>query len=475
MSDTEDNKATADASTEVKEQEQVSSPSPATDKLEDAPASEPKEPATSREASVAEGNASESTPAKKSSRRVSKGGQKASAKAEDDVVDDYSEGDLVKVKLPGYPWWPAVIVTPEHFPAAALAARPQAKTRKDGTSATTYPVQFLGAPEYYWSKPTDIKRLSQDEVKANLEPGKKSTPKGLKAAYHHAQLGPTLEDLMKAKTALEAQQAASSEDEEEVDGDEAMPDEDDEAAAESSEEEVELDDEGRPVKKSKSKKKAAASARTPKKTPTKTPTKKRKTEANGNEPSAKKARATPKSNAKVKERSAPASPELSPEEAKKKAYEQKVKNVMFLRHKLQKCLLGKDEPDEKLLEEIPGYLDKLDNVEANVDLFRETKIGKVLLRVNKLETIPRDEKLGIKKHVGQLLEKWQEVMELQKKKDDEDVLPKAEGEDGKAVAETKEEVKAPGTTDEQAVDGEAEVKTTNGTAAATAEGVSVSE
>lgn len=328
-------------------------------------------------------------------------------------------------------------MTPEHFPAAALAARPHSKPRKDGTSVTTLPVQFLGAPEYYWSRPTDIKRLTKEDIQTWLDAPRKSAAKGLKAAYSHALLDPKLEDLMKAKTELEAQLARNEEDDDEEDDaeDVEMADEDEDAAAAAEDsDEIELDDEGKPVKKSKSKKskKSASTPKTPKKTPAKTPTKKRKTEENGGEPSAKKSRATPRSNAKAaKEPSPPASPEMSPEEAQKKAREQKVKNVMFWRHKLQKCLLGKDVPDDKLLDDIPGYLDKLDTVEANVDLFRETKIGKVLLRVNKLEKIPRDDELGIKKHVGKLLEKWQEVMDLQKKKDDEDAS-RAEGADGGA-------------------------------------------
>jgi len=332
------------------------------------------------------------------------------------------------------------VVTPDHFPQAALNAKPATKTRKDGTTATTYPVQFLGSPEYYWSRPTDIKRLTHEDVQAWIDSGKKSSTKGLKAAYQQALEPPTLDELMKAKKDLEAK--FTNDEDEDEDGE--MPDE----PEEEEESEIELDDEGKPVKKSKGKRKAAS--RTPKKTPSKTPTKKRKTD-NETETSTKKAR-TPRSNAKPKEVSPPSSPELTPEEARKKAHEQRVKNVMFIRHKLQKCLLGKDVPDDKLLDEVPGYLDKLDSVEASVDLFRETKIGKVLVRVNKLENIPRDDKLGIKEHVTKLLDKWQEVMDLQKKKDEEDA-------GGENATTTKE---APAAAKDTAVKSATEEPATNG-------------
>lgn len=304
------------------------------------------------------------------------------------------------------------------------------KTRKDGSSAVSYPVQFLGTPEYYWSRSTDIKALSSEDVKAWIESGKKSSTKGLKAAYQHAQKKPSLEELMEAKTNIEAQQ---------VDEDEDMPDEDDEAAEEDvDEDDIDLDDEGKPIKKSKSKKKATA--RTPKKTPSKTPTKKRKTDVDEDEPrpSTKKSRATPKASAKrnsspkqestssPREPSSPLAeqPELSPEEAAEQSFKQKKDGVMWLRHRLQKCLLG-EKCVEDMLDDIPSWLDRLDPIDVDVRLLRETKIGKVLVRIRRLESIPRDEELGIKAHCSKLLEKWREAMEALKKLETEEAAHKS--------------------------------------------------
>lgn len=362
------------------------------------------------------------------------------------------------------------VVTPEHFPAAALAARPPVKTRKDGTSAVSYPVQFLGAPEYYWSRPTDIKPLSQDEIKGWIDSGKKSSTKGLKNAYQHALKAPSLDELMEAKIALEKDNEDEDEEMAEDDAEEEAVEEEDEE-----EDEVELDDEGKPVKKSKSKKKSTT-ARTPKKTPAKTPTKKRKTTGATEEdgetaPSAKKSRATPKGTAKSKQAAAapspPASPELTPEQQAEKAFEATKKSVMIIRSRIQKCLLG-ERCDEKILPEIPGCLDRLDRIEPEVRLGRETKIGKVLTRMNKLGEIPRDAELGIKAHVRALVEKWSEVVQQIRRLDEEESSSGGGNKTAKstpapaaaaAATEEKTETTAPAdATDAHATNGEAKAE-----------------
>lgn len=293
------------------------------------------------------------------------------------------------------------IVTPDHFPAQALAAKPNTKIRKDGSSTIAYPVQFLGSPEYYWSKATDIKPLTTDEAKSWLESGKKTNTRGLKSAYQQALEEPSLDQLMQSKIALQNSTAHANEAEE-------VEEEDNSEDQDMDEHDPELDDEGKPIKARKTK----GGNKTPKKS-SKTPTKRRKSDAPDAESSAKKKskpNSARKASVKVIEHSTPSSPELTPEETKKRAWENKVKSVMYLRHKLQKTLLGKEEPKAVDLEEVPGHLDKLDNIEVDVDIFRETKIGKVLVRINKLGPIPGDEALGIKSHVTKLLSKWQEIM-----------------------------------------------------------------
>lgn len=256
------------------------------------------------------------------------------------------------------------------------------------------------------------------------------------------------------------------------DEDDEMPDEDEaEAAAEDPDsEDIELDDEGKPVKKSKSKKKASRTPKkAPSKTPSKTPTKKRKTDdaENAPAPSAKKTK-TPRGTARARQISPPASPELSPEETAKLQYDQKVKSVMFVRHKLQKCLLG-PVCEVKLLPDVPGFLEKLDNVDVDIQLFRDTKIGKVLVRINKLDQIPQDEDLKIKKHVGQLLEKWQETMDLQKKKDEEDAQSRAAPQSPLAEPEIKNDAKSEDDAKETPTNGHTdEPATTNGESEKTA-------
>ena len=213
-------------------------------------------------------------------------------------------------------------------------------------------MQFLGSPEYYWSKPSDVKRLTVEDAKSWLDSGRKANSKGLKAAYEEAIGAPSLDKLMSAKTQIEARGTNGAEhndsDEPEIE-DDLDP---------------ELDDEGKPLKKNKKK-----SSRTPKGSATKTPSKRRKSEAADGETSTKKLKS---SNKKPAARSnsgvAPESPELSPEESEKRTRANKIKTVMYLRHKLQKTLLGKDEPKASDLEEIPAHLDKLDDIEVDIDM-----------------------------------------------------------------------------------------------------------
>lgn len=242
-----------------------------------------------------------------------------------------------------------------------------------------------------------MKPMSKTTAKEWLNSGKMTSVKGLKAAYQQALEAPSLETLLEAKVKLES--SAVDEDATEVG---LVDDEDNE---------TELDDEGRPIKKKKGKK----NTRTPKKS-SDTPAKRRKTDSAANGDSAAKKLKT--SAKKTTERTT-ASPELSPEESRKRAWDNKYKTVMYLRHKLQKTLLSRDEPKGAELEELPSHLEKLDGIDVDAAILRETKIGKVLVRVNKLDNIPNDDKLGIKAYVTKLLTKWQDLMaEVSKKSSD---------------------------------------------------------
>ncbi|ORY80320.1 hypothetical protein BCR37DRAFT_63861 [Protomyces lactucae-debilis] len=368
-------------------------------------------------------NASATKPAKSANGKTPRGtgSKKASAAKEetDEQQGVYNEGDFVLAKVAGYPWWPGMVVTQDHLPPAAQAAKPASKGRKDGTTAPVYPVQFFGQAEYSWVKPADLKALSKEDATSFLTSAKKATSKAIRSAYQAVLDNPTLESLLEVKHSIVSALAHDDEDE-----DEEMQDDDDDAV-------VDEDDDDAP-KKSKTPKKTT----TPRtKTPKSAATKRRKSEAGDDakksKPVAKKAKVT-----KTAEREA--SPALSPEEQEKAQWQARKQQIMFLRHKLQKILLGKEPPAESEVDPVPGYLNDLSQCELDVEIFRETKIGKVLSRICKLENIPKDDTLGIKSKSREILEKWKGKDLMSEEKKDVAPAPATEDKPAQDTAEAKD-------------------------------------
>lgn len=104
----------------------------------------------------------------------------------------------------------------------------------------------------------------------------------------------------------------------------------------------------------------------------------------------------------------PAEAKLSPEARHKR----KVKEVLFLRHKLQKGLLTREQkPKEEEMQSMSDFialLEKFGNLE--VSIIRETKINKVLKAILKLDAIPREEEFQFKKRSQTLLDKWNKLL-----------------------------------------------------------------
>jgi hypothetical protein len=82
--------------------------------------------------------------------------------------------------------------------------------------------------------------------------------------------------------------------------------------------------------------------------------------------------------------------------------------VLYLRHKLQKGLLTRDQiPKEEEMASMSEYIQKLERYpDLEVSTIRTTKINKVLKAIIKLPTIPRDEELNIRSRSVELLGKW---------------------------------------------------------------------
>ena len=184
-------------------------------------------------------------------------------------------------------------------------------------------------------------------------------------------------------------------------------------------EDVEMGDAEEAEKKSKAtkKRKADDDTATPKRTESvKKPKIKLTTtpKANGTDtPKTKEKKAAkPKSTKKANgaaESAASAEPELDTETKRKN----KEKEVLFLRHKLQKGLLTRDQqPKEEEMKMMSEYITKLEGyADLEVSIIRVTKINKVLKGILKLESIPKDEEFKFKERSSELLGKWNKILE----------------------------------------------------------------
>lgn len=170
--------------------------------------------------------------------------------------------------------------------------------------------------------------------------------------------------------------------------------------------------------------------------------------ANGATPKSAKAGAETKASKKAKKPAkeadteekaqSPKEPEMSAEDR----FERKKKEVLFLRHKLQKGLLTRDQPPkEDDMKVMSDYLAKLEQFpDLETEIIKATKINKVLKAMLKLETIPKEEEFNFKPRSQALLDKWNKLLA-----DDapNSALPEENGVNGRSSeAPAKEEVKA---------------------------------
>lgn len=104
----------------------------------------------------------------------------------------------------------------------------------------------------------------------------------------------------------------------------------------------------------------------------------------------------------------PVAPELSAGEK----FDRKKKEVLFLRHKLQKGLLTRDQqPKEDEMKMMSEYLLKLEGFpDLETDIIKTTKINKVLKAMLKLDNIPKEEEFEFKPRSQVLLDKWNRLL-----------------------------------------------------------------
>ncbi|KAJ5218262.1 uncharacterized protein N7498_000361 [Penicillium cinerascens] len=346
-------------------------------------------------------------------------------------------GEYYLARLRSYAPWPSIICDEEILPNTLLDNRPVTAMQKDGTYRAdyaddgkraherTFPVMFFGTNEFAW----DV--------------SEKNKAKGLIAAYKIAAEG---HDLQYFKSLLADHQAALQQ---EID--EAEAEENAKAAAKAekakktkrkskgADTDVDMEDadEKKPKSSKKRKNETEAEAEKPAKTP-KTSTKlklttpkapaeesSKKTPASKTKKApAKKGKAAAKDEEDIAEAKEPEK-QIDPEELKKK----KEKEVLFLRHKLQKGFISRDQPPkEDEMATMGTYFDKLEkHADLEVSIIRSTKINKVLKMIVKLNSIPRDEEFNFRHRAMNILSSWKAVLDSDTPAGDKDFKPTANG------------------------------------------------
>ncbi|KAK4176289.1 hypothetical protein QBC36DRAFT_11460 [Triangularia setosa] len=345
-------------------------------------------------------------------------------------------GEYYFVKLKGHPQWPVIVCDEEMLPESLLKSRPVTAKRQDGTyrddyadgakkvADRTFPVMYLYTNEFGWVPnadlidldPEEVKNINTDKMRKDLQAAHKLAAENHPLQYYKDVLHQFQQELIEKEKAKAAKAATPKGKKKSA----VVVDED-----------VDMDDDaenGTPPKEKKSKKrKADEPAETPqrtesvKKTKIKltsnatskttngaTPSAKAKTDAKSTKAKSKKVKDGEDKKAEKEASEAPKEPELSPQEQR----ERKEREVLFLRHKLQKGLLTRDqEPKPDEMATMSEYITKLEGFpNLEVSIIRTTKINKVLKAILKLENIPKEKEFNFKSRSQVLLNKWNELL-----------------------------------------------------------------
>ena len=94
---------------------------------------------------------------------------------------------------------------------------------------------------------------------------------------------------------------------------------------------------------------------------------------------------------------------------------QREKAVLYLRHRLQKGFLSRDQaPQEQEMAAMAEFFSQLESYEnLEPSIIRATKVHKVLKAIVKLSSIPKDELYNFKKRSAAMLEVWNKRMEAE--------------------------------------------------------------
>ncbi|KAI9373179.1 hypothetical protein BJX61DRAFT_398306 [Aspergillus egyptiacus] len=351
---------------------------------------------------------------------------------------DAKPGEYYLARLRSFPPWPAIVCDEDMLPESLTSTRPVTAQRPDGTyredyadggkrvAERTFPVMFLQTNEFAWIPNTDLSPLDPDSCKEISEKGKS---KALLAAYAVAAEN---HDLAHFKNLLQEHELAIQQEEEEREAQAAAK-----AAAKAEKEakknkrksmeihdDVDMgdaDEEAKATKSSKKRKKDAeveGEEKTPKSgtklklTTPKTPSGETGKKASGKSKTAssKKGKAAAGEDS---DESRPVSKEPEPQVNLEEAKKKREREVLFVRHRLQKGFISRDQPpQEEEMSQMSGYFTKLEKIDdLEVSIIRETKIHKVLRMIIKLPSIPRDEEFQFRKRALDILSKWKSVLD----------------------------------------------------------------
>lgn len=380
---------------------------------------------------------------------------------------DAQPGQHFFIKLKGYPQWPCIICDEDMLPHALIKSRPVSAMRADGTyredfadggkraADRTFPIMYLATNEFGWVSNKDLVDLDSDTVadlitpkmRKDLQLAHEIAAEGHELEYYKDLLQQFQEELIEKQKAAEAKaaaaatpkkskkQAKSSADVEDVE----MEDVDDEpstAKAKKSEKKRKTTEDSETPQRSESVKKPKiklTNNATPKTANGATP----KSAKGSGEAKTKKAKKPAKEADEEEKVQSPKEPEMSAEDR----FERKKKEVLFLRHKLQKGLLTRDQlPKEDEVKVLSDYLVKLEQFpDLETEIIRATKINKVLKAMLKLDSIPKEEEFNFKPRSQALLEKWNKL--LQEEGPTSAAPEETNGVNGHSEAPVKEETK----------------------------------
>ncbi|KAK0754177.1 hypothetical protein B0T18DRAFT_32121 [Schizothecium vesticola] len=450
-----DQKTAADASAEPSENlaeavaEKTNEATAATSDVEMTDAANADKPPAAAEApAAADAAATGPTPSKSHAKRKSVGladpkGKKLNKKASKARIlhIDAQPGEHFFVKLKGFPQWPVIICDEDMLPTSLIKSRPVTAKRADGTyrddyqdgakkaSDRTFPVMYLHTNEFGWVPNSDLIDLDPDTV---IEGKSDKMRKDLQAAY---DLAAEHNDLRFYKEVLQRYQEEQLEKERQRAAKAATPKSKKAKVVTDDDEDVEMadaadeDDSTPPPKKSAKKRKAEDSVEPPQRAESVKKTKIKLT-TNANRKSLTAAESTPKAakpvaaetkaakpKTKKKEEKSESEPVVpkEPELTQEEKHARKEKEVLFLRHKLQKGLLTRDqEPKEEEMKAMSDFVSTLESFsDLAVSIIRATKINKVLKAILKLDNIPKEDQFQFKARSQALLDKWNKLLAVE--------------------------------------------------------------